>query len=167
MLKRRIFVILIFVLGFCCFENFAYSNNRATVYLESKEEIVEQGSQIEIMTHIKNEKVAACNFSIYFDTSKLEFIPNSDNTDFMGNINLLSNRINFVWFDPLAGEGARDGKIDTFKFRAKEKGLATFTIEGQFYNKNGQLIETDFKETQVQIGKEENSLQKQARRATT
>ncbi len=108
MLKKRIFVILFFLLGCCCFQNAAYSNNRATIYLESNHETVaEQGSEIEIMVRIEKEKVAACNFSIYFDGTKLDFISNSNNDDFMGNTNLINNRINFVWFDSLRWRGCK------------------------------------------------------------
>ena len=70
------------------------------------------------------------------------------------------DKINFVWFDKLGGKEAKEGKIASFKFRAKENGKTTFTINGEFYNTNGQLINTNFKEEQVKIGKEDN-LQKQ------
>ncbi len=52
------------------------------------------------------------------------------------------------------GEGAKDDEIAVFKFRAREKGLTTFSIDGEFYGQNGQLLATDFKEKQVQIGKQ-------------
>jgi len=108
MIKRKFFVILIFMISCCCLHNFAYSTNQASIYLESKQKTVEQGEEIEITVNLKNQKIVACNFSLYFDSAKLEFIPNKDNldnTDFIGNINLIDNRINFVWFDPLRWRG--------------------------------------------------------------
>lgn len=156
MLKKMIWMISIFMISSCYFLNQVYSNNRANVFLASEQTIVEQEEEIAVNVEIQNAKIAACNFSIYFDPSKVAFIANGDN------INVLENRINFVWFDSLGGNGAKEGTIATFKFRALQKGLATFTVEGEFYGGNGQLLETDFKEWQCQIGKEESNLQKQA-----
>lgn len=57
------------------------------------------------------------------------------------------------------GEGAKEGNIAVFKFRAREKGLTTFSMDGEFFDENRQLLEADFKETQVTIGKDKSNLQ--------
>ncbi len=161
MLKKRILIILIFVLSFSYFLNVSYASNHSIVYLTSDKKEVNQGEEIEITVNLKNSKISACNFSIYFEESKVEFAPDLNKQDIIESTHLIGNKLNFVWFDKLGGEEAKEGEIVSFKFKSKEKGLATFTIEGQFYNKNGQLIETEFKEVQIQIGKEENNLPKQ------
>lgn len=159
MLKRTILIILIFAISFGYFSNITYAVSHATVYLTSSQEKVNNGEEIEIVVNLKDSKMAACNFSIHFEEAKLEFI--SENA--MENINLVGNKVNFVWFDELGGNGAKEGEIVTFKFKAKEEGIVTFTINGEFYNQNGQLIETEFQEKQVQIGKIENALQEQVK----
>lgn len=159
MLKRKVLIILIFIISFYLFWNITYASNYETVYLISKQKEVNQGEEIHITVNLQNSKIAACNFYIYFEDSKVEFISNMDKEDTNANTNLDKNHINFVWFDKLGGEGAKEGEITTFKFRAKENGLVKFTIHGEFYNQNGQLILTDFKEEQVKIGKEESNLQ--------
>lgn len=58
------------------------------------------------------------------------------------------------------GEGAKEGNIAVFKFRAREKGLTTFSMDGEFFGENRQLLEADFKQTQVIIGKDKSNLQK-------
>lgn len=159
MLKRTILIILIFAISFGYFSNITHAVSHATVYLTSSQEKVNKGEEIEVVVNLKDSKMAACNFSIYFEETKLEFI--SENA--MENINLVGNKVNFVWFDELGGNGAKEGEIVTFKFKAKEEGIVTFTINGEFYNQNGQLIETEFQEKQVQIGKIENALQEQVK----
>lgn len=57
------------------------------------------------------------------------------------------------------GEGTKEGDIAVFKFRARERGLTTFLIDGEIYGENGQLVQADFKETQVTIGKDKSNLQ--------
>lgn len=160
MLKRKVLIILIFIISFYPFWNATYASNHGSVYLTSKQTEVNEGEEIDIIVNLKNSKIAACNFYIYFEDSKVDFISNINEEDTTANINLTQNHINFVWFDRFGGERAKEGEITTFKFRAKENGLVTFTINGEFYNQNGQLIQTEFKEEQVKIGKEESDIQK-------
>lgn len=156
-MKTKVCTILLFIITFVYFSNDAYASNNAIVYLTSKSQEVNLDDEIEITVNLENSKISACNFSMYFEKDKLEFINNTEED----NTNVVDNRINYVWFDTLGGEGAKEGNIAKFKFKAKENGLAIFTINGEFYSSNGQMIETNFKETQVQIGKKEISLQNQ------
>lgn len=61
------------------------------------------------------------------------------------------------------GSGAKQGELEKLVFKAKAKGLANFVINGEFYGEKGQLIKNKFENLQVQIGKEETSLEKQGR----
>lgn len=155
MLKKIILTMLIFIASCSLLGNVIFASENATVYLSSNKKEANKDEEIEITVNIQNTKTAACNIAVYFEETKVEFISDIENT------NLVENKVNFVWFDQLGGKGAKEGEIVTFKFRAKEDGLVTFTVNGEFYNQKGQLIETDFKEEQVQIGKPEIDLQNQ------
>ncbi len=155
MQNKKVFIILIFTIGCCYFFNYSYATNTATVYLSSSQDMVEKNEEIEITINIKNEKTASFYFSLYFDDSKFECISNFESA------NVIDNHIVFVWYDSNGGKGAKEGELVKFKFRAKENGLATFNVQGEFYNEKAQLVQTEFKEKQVQIGKEESILQKQ------
>lgn len=160
MLKKKFFIILIFIVSFSFFENVSYANNQGVVYLTSEQNEVNQQEEIEITVNLKNSKIAACNFNIYFENEKVEFISVLNQENAMNN--LVENRVSFVWFDVFGGERAKEGEIATFKFKSKENGSTTFTIDGEFYNEYGQLIETSFEEKQIRIGKEESKLQEQS-----
>ncbi len=155
MLRKITLTMLIFIASCSLLGNVIFASENATVYLSSNKKEANKDEEIEITVNIQNTKTAACNIAVYFEETKVEFISDIENT------NLVENKVNFVWFDQLGGEGAKEGEIVTFKFRAKEDGLVTFTVNGEFYNQKGQLIETDFKEEQVQIGKPEIDLQNQ------
>lgn len=155
MLRKITLTMLIFIASCSLLGNVIFASENATVYLSSNKKEANKDEEIEITVSIQNTKTAACNIAVYFEETKVEFISDIENT------NLVENKVNFVWFDQLGGEGAKEGEIVTFKFRAKEDGLVTFTVNGEFYNQKGQLIETDFKEEQVQIGKPEIDLQNQ------
>ena len=53
------------------------------------------------------------------------------------------------------GVAAKVGELDKMVFKAKDKGLANFVIDGEFYSDKGQLIQTNFENFQLQIGNEE------------
>ena len=89
----------------------------------------------------------------------MEFI-NENNND---NVNVIDNRIICLWYDKNGDSNDKTGKIESFKFRAKSSGIATFSINGNFYTKKGQEVRTDFKELQIEVSSNEKVLQKQVR----
>lgn len=157
MRNKRVLIILIFIIVCYYFLNFTYASNMATVYLSSNQEVVEKNEEIELTVNIQNRKTAAFDLFLYFDDSKWEYISNLENTNVIDD-----NCIAFVWYEPNGGNGAKEGEVAKFKFKAKEEGLSTFAIQGDFYSEKAQLLQTEFKEKQVQIGKEDSRLQKQA-----
>lgn len=154
-MKRKLICLFILLLIVSSYLKFSYASEIGKVYIETNKEIIEKGEEIEITVNLKDAKTTAFSFLLYFDDTKLEYISNLENT------NVIDNRIIFVWHDVSGGSGAKDGELAKFKFRAKENGTANFTIEGEFFDNIGSLIETSFEAKQIQIGKEENILKMQ------
>lgn len=145
-------LVLLFTFDFCSLLSASYATSKGTVYLSSSKTIIEKGDEVEITLLIKNAKTAAYNINLYFDNTKLEYISGPENT------NVVENRIISVWYDQAGGNDAKEGELAKYLFKAKEEGMANFYIQGEFYDGLGNSIETNFKETQVQIGKEETVL---------
>lgn len=143
-------MLLILVCGFyIC--NISYATQTGLVYIECNKENLEKNDEIEVSINLKDAKTAAFNFSLYFDNTKFEFISEAEN------VSVQENRIIYVWYDINGGKTPKDEEIAKFRFKAKEEGIANFSIEGEFYSETGQLIQVDFKEKQVQI-KEKNRI---------
>lgn len=156
-MKRKLICLFILLLLFVSsFSKFSYASETGRVYIETNKEIIEKGEEIEITVNLENVKTTAFSFSLYFDELKLEYVSNMENT------NIIDNRIIYVWHDVSGGSKAKQGELAKFKFKAKENGIVNFSIQGEFFNNNGNLIETNFKTKQIQIGKEETILEKQA-----
>ena len=141
--------VLVFTFVFYSLFGVSYATSTGTVYLSSSKTIIEKGEEIEITLLIENAKTAAYNINLYFNNTKLEYISGPENT------NVVENRIISVWYDQAGENDAKEGELVKYVFRAKEEGTANFYIQGEFYDGLGNSIETNFKETQVQIGKEE------------
>ena len=153
-LKKYIITLLILIFFDA---TISYSATKSKVYLTANKDILEIGEEIEITINLQNSKTSAYNANIYFDDTKMELISKNDN------INVIGNRIIILWYDKQGGVGAKEGKLETLVFKAKQEGIANFTIQGQFYNEKAQEIETEFNQLQIQIGKEETELEKQAK----
>ena len=149
MLRKIINICIILI---CLMITASFANTTGTVYLNTNKEIVEIGEEIEVTINIENIKTAAFTAYLNFDDTKFEYVSGTENT------NVIGNRVISVWFDQLGGKQAKTGELIKLKFKAKANGLANFVVSGQFYSENGQLIETDFKELQVEVGKKETKL---------
>ena len=147
-------IINLFIVIIIFWVSIVYAESTAVVYLESNKQELQIGNEVEISVNLENAKTVACNFSLFFDNSKMDYVSNIDNT------NVIDNRIIFVWNDSKGGKEPKDKEIALFKFKAKTEGTATFVIKGEFYNENGNLIETTFKEKQIDIRRQESSIQK-------
>lgn len=152
-------IIATFLLGYfmvigSLFSSFAVVN--AEVNVTTDKDLVEKGDEIEVTIQLKNTKTAAFTLNLSFDDSKVEYVSGMENS------NLVENRIIYVWYDTQGGKSAKQGELAKFKFKAKEEGTVNFTVAGEFYSQAGQLLQTQFKEAQVQIGKEETKLEKES-----
>ena len=152
-------IIFIFAIIYIFSFNNVYAITEGTVYLSCNKQSIEINEEVEVFVNIEGFYSDAYDFELYFDSDKLEFINENDND----NLNIIDNRIIYLWYDENGGIKEKTGNIKTFKFRAKSDGLATFSINGNFYTKKGQEVRTDFKELQIEIGKDETALQKQAK----
>ena len=155
--NKFIYAICIFTTIFCMCMQTSYATTKGTVSLQTDNSMIEAGEEVEVFLHIEGNQTAAFTAYLTFDETKIEYVSGPEN------VSVVENRIIFVWYDETGGEKAKEGALSSFRFRAKENGIANFTVTGEFYTKTGQLIQTDFEELQVQIGKEETKLEKEAK----
>ncbi len=149
MIKKYIFFIII--LSILCLTFPIYAEENFIIYLETNKSIIEKEEEIELTLNIDKEKVTAYSANLYFDPAKFEFVSGPEN------INVEENTVNIVWYDLDGGSSSKTGKLEELTFKAKENGSTDFIIEGEFFNEKGELIETNSKPIQIQIGKEEGT----------
>lgn len=141
--KKIIFLILFFISIIFC--NYSFAESKANVFLTSNKSTIRKGEEVEISINIENNTICAYDLNLYFDTSKFEYIKEDELS------NLKDDHIISLWYDETGGSNPKSGNFKTFKFRAKEDGTGYFIVNGNFYTKNGQKINTSFRETSVEI----------------
>ena len=145
--KIKIICVIIYLFIICSIYSTTYAITEETVYLQSDKSTFKKGEEIEITVFLENIKTVSFSTYLYFDNSKVEYISDLENTNIVDN-----NHIVFVWYDISGGSNPKQGEVAKFKFRAKEDGMATFNIEGEFYNEAREVLQTKFKDIQIQIG---------------
>lgn len=149
-MKKLIYWLIISILFsmFCINGVFAYSN--VQVNLSSDKNTIKKGEEIEIVLSMQNAKTAAFTAYVYFDNSYLEYVkgPKMSNLD--------NNRIIYVWYDENGIGESKDGELGQFTFKAKKDGVSSFSVNGEFYDEDGDVIKANFKDLEIRIGKEQN-----------
>lgn len=118
--------------------------------IAGKEEI-EREEEVSIRIEINEIEVAAFTLEIYFDETKLEYRKGPENS------NYTNHRVLFTW---LSGDGKNQQMIQTeeFIFKAVQDGVASFVVLGEFYNEDGQKVEVDHGNLQLNIGKQKTEV---------
>ena len=147
--KKIILFITIFILV-CCFFIPQMATEKAKIYIRTNKDNFEIGEDIELIVGIVDNKVAAYNFEIYYDTNKVSLISSSDSTS------IKDGKLISVWYDETGGKKVKEKDLEKYVFKAKEKGVINFIVEGEFYDSSGELIETTFEKKEIKVGNEEN-----------
>lgn len=94
--------------------------------------------------------VATLTIRVSVDTNKVEYVSGP------GNSNFVNGRVIYTWTDPNGGASPiTSGTIATFKFKAKQTGTASFSVSGEFYDSNENVISPSFSGTSVSLQEKE------------
>lgn len=147
-MKKRFLIIvnLIFLilLTILCIKSQADSK----IILTCDKNSINKDDEFKVTADINNTDIAAFTIWMYFDNEKVECLTKLDN------INILENRIIYTWFSD-TGKNKSLTELLELEFKAKDNGIATFSIIGEFYNQNGEEIDIQYNNLDVNIGEEE------------
>lgn len=148
--KMKKYKIIVLTLSFIVlsFSNSIAASAKVTATTTKNNIKLEEETQINIL--IQGSKCAAYNLEIYFDDTKVEYIKQDENTSISG------NKVTKVWYDETGGLNAIDGIIANFKWKAIGEGICNFVLNGEFYDANGNEIETEFQNVTISIGEDNN-----------
>ena len=150
-MKKKFLIIfnLIFIIFLTILCNRSQAESR--VNLTCNKDVVSKDEEFNIIVN-NNTNIAAFTIWIYFDNEKVECISESDN------INVEANRIIYTWFSD-TGRNKLLTELLEIKFKAKENGVASFAIIGEFYNENGDAIDVNYNNLSINIGDEQIEVQ--------
>jgi len=113
---------------------------------------IEKGQEVEIIVSTENKSIASLTLQIYFDMEKLEYLNKIENSNFV------QNRVIYTWVNHSGGSTEKQSNIiEKFTFKALKDGNANIVVTGEFYDKNGDKIEIEDGNIQIQIENENNT----------
>lgn len=137
---KKIIVLLIVIVFFIPIQVLAVEQ----ISIEASKNIVEQGETFQVIIDTNDVEIAAFTVWIYFETDKLECIENVENA------NVVDGKMIYSYF-------SETGKNEKFKspfeidFKAKTIGKTTMSVIAEFYNENGEKIDTRNVELYIDI----------------
>ena len=145
MKKIIYFVITIFMIILFSYPLKSRALENATFYLQSDKDNVIIGDEFEVSLNLKGINTSAYSIEIFFDTTKLKFISGPENS------NVIGNKVKIVWYDSNGGTEAKQGELEKLKFKSIAPGIADFDVNGEFFDENTNLMQTDFENFQIEI----------------
>lgn len=163
-MKRKIFYIFLILILSLSFQAFSLAENNEEnliLKIENDKKEVYLDETFKIYIDIGNISVSAYTLNLYFDNSKLEYAEGPENT------NILNNRIINIWYDEKGGiNPKKNEQIAEFSFRAIEEGNINFNLSGEFFDKDGNVLNVNEANIQLKIkgiqeSKEDNQEEKE------
>lgn len=126
-MKKKI-IILVNLIGILLITMLCTKSLASTeVDLVSSKNKVEIKEEFSITVNANNTDIAAYTIWLYFDSDKVECISTDEN------INVADNRVIYTWISD-TGTNIALNRLIKFNFKAKQNGIASFAIIGEFYN---------------------------------
>ena len=123
--------------------NISLSSNKNTIYV---------GDEFSISVNLSGASVVTLTTRIGIDTSKVEYVSGPSNSNFS------NGKVIYTWTDPNGGSSPiSGGTIATFRFKAKTKGVANFSVTGDFYDANENPVSPSFSGKSVTISEVVNT----------
>ena len=145
MKKIIYFVITIFMIILFSYPLKSRALENATFYLQSDKDNVIIGDEFEVSLNLKGINTSVYSIEIFFDTTKLKFVSGPENS------NVIGNKVKIVWYDSNGGTEVKQGELEKLKFKSIVPGIADFDVNGEFFDENINLMQTDFENFQIEI----------------
>ncbi len=148
-MKKKIFYIflnLILLLSLCNFSLAANNKENLSLKIENEKKEVYLDETFKIYVNLGDINVFAYTLNLYFDNSKLEYVEGPENT------NILNNRIITIWYDEKGGiNPKKNEQIAEFTFKAIGEGDVSFNLSGEFFDKDGNVLNVNDSNIQLKI----------------
>ena len=144
-MKKRIIIsfnlILILLFTIFCTNSLAESE----IDLIASKNNVAVDEEFNVTVNANNKAIAAYTIWIYFDNEKVDCILNENS------LNAIDNRVIYTWISE-TGRNENLNELVQITFKAKQEGIASFSIIGEFYNENGETMDIKYNQVEVEIG---------------
>ena len=117
--------------------SFSAENEEDMISLNVSNSEIKMEDEFSFSLNLANTKVAAFNLTIIFNNELLEYVSGPENT------NVIGSKIITVWYDETGGQNQKQNcELVKYTFKAKDIGNEYIAIQGEFYDADGNEIQT-------------------------
>ena len=110
--------------------------NQDNIYLSISKSELRNGEEFSFTINLANMNVSAFDINIYFDNQLFEYISGPENT------NVIDGKVITSWYDETGGKNPKQNcELVKYTLKAKEIGSKLISIQGEFYNAEGELLQ--------------------------
>lgn len=137
-MKKTVYFLII-LLGIIMYHviSFSAENEGDSISLNVSNSEIKIEDEFSFSLNLANTKVSAFNLTIFFNNELLEYVSGPENT------NVIGSKIITVWYDETGGQNPKQNcELVKYTFKAKDIGNEYIAIQGEFYDAEGNEIQT-------------------------
>lgn len=125
------------------------------IYLDISKSEVKSDEEFSFTINLANIGISAFDLNIYFNENLFQYVSGPENT------NVVNGKIITSWYDETGGNNAKQNcELVKYTLKAKEIGNELISVQGEFYDSEGNLVQRFTDGIEVITEEEEGEIEK-------
>ncbi len=151
MKKIAIFLIMLVMISIT---SIAVESDGDNIYLDISKSKLKSGEEFSFTINLANIGISAFDLNIHFNEKLFQYVSGPENT------NVVNGKIITSWYDETGGNNAKQNcELVKYTLKAKEIGNELISVQGEFYDSEGNLVQSFTDGIEV-ITEEEGEIEK-------
>lgn len=154
MKRIAIFLIILIMISITSIAVESDGQSQDNIYLDISKSEVKSDEEFSFTINLANIGISAFDLNIYFNENLFQYVSGPENT------NVVNGKIITSWYDETGGNNAKQNcELVKYTLKAKEIGNELISVQGEFYDSEGNLVQSFTDGIEV-ITEEEGEIEK-------
>lgn len=136
MKRIAIFLIMLIMISITSIAVESDGQSQDNIYLDISKSEVKSDEEFSFTINLANIGISAFDLNIYFNENLFQYVSGPENT------NVVNGKIITSWYDETGGNNAKQNcELVKYTLKAKEIGNELISIQGEFYDSEGNLVQ--------------------------
>lgn len=154
MKRIAIFLIILIMISITSIAVESDRQSQDNIYLDISKSELKSDEEFSFTINLANIGVSAFDLNIYFNENLFQYVSGPENT------NVVNGKIITSWYDETGGNNAKQNcELVKYTLKAKEIGNELISVQGEFYDSEGNLVQSFTDGIEV-ITEEEGEIEK-------
>lgn len=136
MKRIAIFLIILIMISITSIAVESDGQTQDNIYLDISKSEVKSDEEFSFTINLANIGISAFDLNIYFNENLFQYVSGPENT------NVVNGKIITSWYDETGGNNAKQNcELVKYTLKAKEIGNELISVQGEFYDSEGNLVQ--------------------------